>query len=82
MEQARQLRQRARQIEQPRSLLSTKELAVIFLLSHGMDFRKIAGTLFVSPETVDSRINQVRKKLGAKNRTHAVAIALRLGLID
>ncbi len=76
------LAERARAIERERPLTG-RELAVVILLSHGMGYKEIGETMFVATETVRHDYGRkIRKKLGARTISHAVATALRLGLID
>lgn len=61
--------------------LSQKEMRVLVLLSEGHANCAIAERLFVSESTVKTHLRKINDKLGAKNRTHAVVIARRLGLL-
>jgi DNA-binding CsgD family transcriptional regulator len=61
--------------------LSEKEASVLRELALGRPTEEIAELLFVSPHTVRSHVKNAMKKLGARNRAHAVAIAIRSGLI-
>ncbi len=75
------LTDRAREIA--RAPLGRRELAVVFLLSHGMNYKEIGETIHVSSETVrHDYAKGIRGKLGARTTAHAVSTALRLGLID
>jgi len=55
------------------------ELTVLAFLSHGLTVPMIADTLEI--HTVKSEVRSARYRLKAKNTTHAVAIAVRRGLI-
>jgi DNA-binding CsgD family transcriptional regulator len=57
------------------------ELTVLGFLSHGMTLQMIADTLDLSRHTVYSQSRSARYRLKAKNTPHAVAIAIRRGLI-
>jgi DNA-binding NarL/FixJ family response regulator len=61
--------------------LNDRELAVLRLLSEGSDTREIAQRLAYSERTVKTVIQDVTRRLGLRNRSHAVAYALRQGLI-
>jgi DNA-binding CsgD family transcriptional regulator len=61
--------------------LSARELEVLALVAHGLSTDSIAGELFVTPNTVRSHVTSILDKLRARNRPHAVAIALSAGLI-
>lgn len=63
------------------ALLTPRELAVLRLASNGLRTRKIAELLELGEETVRSHMKKAQSKLGAKDRVHAVAQALRLQLI-
>jgi LuxR family transcriptional regulator, maltose regulon positive regulatory protein len=61
--------------------LTDRELEVLRLLAAGRRNRDIAAELVVSLETVKKHTSHIFAKLGAANRTQAVAHARRLGLI-
>lgn len=63
-------------------LLSNRELDVLRILASGVSNREIAKALFVGEETVKSHVARILRKLNAENRTQAVSIAQRLGLIN
>jgi DNA-binding CsgD family transcriptional regulator len=60
---------------------SGRDLDVLALAASGLRNREIGDRLGISEETVKSHIHGVLVKLPARNRTHAVAIAIRRGLI-
>jgi DNA-binding NarL/FixJ family response regulator len=64
-----------------RVTLTEREREILRLLSRGSSNEEIAEQLFLSPETVRAHVVKASKKLGARNRTHAVVEALRLSLI-
>lgn len=57
-------------------------LDVLQEMSHGHDRKETARRLFLSPETVMSHTKKARQAFNAKNTLHAVAEALRRGLIE
>lgn len=61
--------------------LTQPELAALKLTARGYSTRETAGALRKSPETVKAQLGLARLKLGARNTTHAVVIALDAGLI-
>ncbi len=61
--------------------LTSRELEVLAMLSAGTPNQAIAGELFVTVSTVKKHVSHVLAKLGAANRTQAVAQARELGLI-
>jgi DNA-binding NarL/FixJ family response regulator len=62
--------------------LSERETDVLRYLSGGNRNRDIAERLFISEETVKSHIKHIMEKLGANDRTEAMAIAVRRGIIQ
>src|SRR3712207_3999103 len=61
--------------------LTPRELEVLGLISQGLQNSEIASQLFVTERTVKFHVSSILAKLGADNRTEAVAIAARRGLI-
>jgi DNA-binding NarL/FixJ family response regulator len=61
--------------------LTKREAEVLQLIADGLMNKQIAQRLYVSPETVKSCLDELRMKLDANNRAHAVSIAIRHGLI-
>jgi DNA-binding NarL/FixJ family response regulator len=62
--------------------LTSRELEVLKHIAHGNRNRDIAERLFVAEETVKVHVKHIMDKLGAKDRTEAVAIAVRRGIIQ
>jgi DNA-binding NarL/FixJ family response regulator len=62
--------------------LSPRELEVLNKVAAGNSNRRIAAQLMVSEDTVKAHMKSIMSKLGANDRTHAVTIALRRGIID
>jgi LuxR family quorum-sensing system transcriptional regulator SolR len=62
--------------------LSAREVEILSLASHGKTAPEMAAVLAISERTVAFHINNIVEKLGASNKTHAVANALRHGLIE
>lgn len=69
------------QIDNQTQLLSIREKNIIELFSQGFGNEEIGAKLYISPHTVRTHRNNIRNKMGAKNTTQAVAIALREGFI-
>jgi len=61
--------------------LTDRELEVLRLIAAGRSNQRIAHDLFVALDTVKKHVTHVLGKLGAENRTEAVARARQLGLI-
>jgi DNA-binding NarL/FixJ family response regulator len=62
--------------------LSEREIGVLRQIVDGSRNKDIAGRLFISEETVKIHIRHIMKKLGASDRTQAVTIAARRGIIE
>ena len=62
--------------------LSEREIAVLRLVACGMANKVIAGELAIGEETVKAHMKSILAKLGANDRTHAVTIALKRGIIE
>lgn len=74
-----------RQVLSPRGLtfsgLTERELQVLRLVADGRDTAEIAGILAYSERTVKNIIHDVTSRLQLRNRSHAVAWAMRQGLL-
>jgi DNA-binding NarL/FixJ family response regulator len=81
----RQVGQLQRQVLSPRGLtfsgLTEREAAVLRLLADGYDTAEVGKHLFYSERTVKNIIHDVTSRLELRNRAHAVAYAIREGLI-
>jgi DNA-binding NarL/FixJ family response regulator len=66
---------------QPLEPLTARELEVLQLLAEGQTNRQIAGRLVVTERTVKFHVSSILAKLGAGNRTEAVALANQRGLV-
>ncbi len=62
-------------------MLSRRETQCLGLLAAGFSNRGIAETLVISEPTVAMHLKNARKRLGARTREHAVAIAISCGFI-
>ena len=62
--------------------LTPRELDILFELARGSTDREIAARFVLSEGTVKTHLRHILRKLGARNRTQAVAYVLRKGLID
>ena len=61
--------------------LSARETEVLHLFAHGALPSQVAQQLYVSPKTVKNHLSHIYAKLGVANRTQAVAVAVRLGIV-
>lgn len=62
--------------------LTPREEDVLRMVARGLSNKAIAHTLFVSERTAKFHVSSILSKLGASNRTQAVAIARRRGLVN
>jgi DNA-binding NarL/FixJ family response regulator len=62
--------------------LTEREIEVLRHIARGNRNREIAALLFISEETVKVHIKHIMEKLRASDRTQAVAIAVRRGIIQ
>jgi DNA-binding NarL/FixJ family response regulator len=62
----------------PAHVLTKREREVLGLLATGMTGEQAAEELFLSPETIRTHVRNAMRKLDARTRVHAVALALRL----
>lgn len=69
-------------IRRAAALLSAREAEVLTQVALGRTGQAIAAELFLAPATVESHVSRALGKLGAANRPHGVALALRAGEID
>ncbi len=62
--------------------LSPREVDVLRLIAGGNANKVIASELAITEETVKGHVKNILAKLAASDRTHAVTIALKRGIID
>ena len=62
--------------------LTSREIDVLRLIAAGSANKEIAAQLSITEETVKSRVKNILLKLGASDRTHAVTIGLKRGIIE
>jgi DNA-binding NarL/FixJ family response regulator len=61
--------------------LTSREISVLEQVAAGHRNKDIGESLFISEETVKTHLKHIMEKLGARDRTQAVAIAVRRGMI-
>lgn len=66
----------------PLALLSPRERQILPLVAEGKTSVQIAEGLFLSPKTVDTYRSRLMEKLGVKDRTALIRLAIRHGLIE
>lgn len=62
--------------------LSDREIGVLRLVASGEANKQIAWTLSISEDTVKAHMKSIFSKLGVADRTHAVTVAARRGIIE
>jgi two-component system, NarL family, response regulator LiaR len=72
----------AKERDRKAETLTEREVEILQLLAMGHTNRDIAGKLFISPDTVKTHLEHIYQKLGATDRTAAVAEAMRRRLIE
>ncbi len=74
--------QQQRETASPAITLTERELQVLRGMSEGKSNAEIGRELFVSEDTVKTHARRLFRKLGARDRAHAVASAFRAGLVN
>jgi DNA-binding NarL/FixJ family response regulator len=64
------------------SLLTSREIGVLQLIAEGNANKVVADRLAITEDTVKAHVRNILSKLAANDRTHAVTIALKRGIID
>lgn len=72
----------ARALQHDGATLSPRDERLLEFLSNGMTDERIGEELHLSSETVRANVRKVVRTLGARNRAHAVALALKTGVIQ
>ena len=62
--------------------LTPREADILRLVASGNANKEIAARFFLTEETVKSHVRSILAKLGANDRTHAVTIGVKRGIID
>jgi DNA-binding NarL/FixJ family response regulator len=62
--------------------LTAREIEVLREITTGKRNRDVAESLFISEETVKAHVKHIMEKLGARDRTEAITIAVRRGIIQ
>jgi two-component system, NarL family, response regulator len=62
--------------------LTAREIDILKQVAAGNANKMVADTLHISEETVKSHMRSILSKLGANDRTHAVTIAIKRGIIE
>ena len=59
--------------------LSTQQIVILRLIAQGLSSREIATQLYLSENTVKGYVQEILHRLGVKNRTEAVMVAVKQG---
>lgn len=65
-----------------KELLTPHELEILRMVAAGATNRQVAQHLFISVETVKSHLETIYRTLEVSDRAHAVAVAMRKGLLE
>jgi len=65
--------------EQEPEPLSAQQLVILRLIAQGLSSREIANQLYLSENTVKGYVQEILHRLGVKNRTEAVMMAVKQG---
>lgn len=68
--------------QEPGSLLTERERAVVALIAQGLETQEIADELYVSAATVKTHVRNAMEKLGAHTRAQMVAVVLTGGAAE
>jgi DNA-binding CsgD family transcriptional regulator len=61
--------------------LSPRQTEILFWVASGLENKQIARLLYITPHTVHSHMQEIRYRLRATSRAHAVAIGVACGII-
>lgn len=61
--------------------LTKRELELLRYIANGKTYTEIGTALGIAPQTVKNHMPLIKLKLGAKNATHATALALRYSIL-
>ena len=62
-------------------LTGVREREVLLLAARGLSGKEIAAKLFISERTVQTHLASIYDKLGAKNKTEAMLLAIKYGIV-
>jgi LuxR family quorum sensing-dependent transcriptional regulator len=74
--------ERSRRTRKRPNTITARESEVLKWVARGKSAREIAEILNITKRTVDAHVHSAIRKIGAVNRTNAVAIAIRDRIID
>jgi DNA-binding NarL/FixJ family response regulator len=73
---------RGDQRQRDAGLLTSRELEILRMAADGLTNREIGERIYVSVGTVKTHLDNIYRKLEVSDRAHAVAVALRRGLLE
>ena len=62
--------------------LTAREIEIATLTARGLSEKEIASEYSISPNTVRIHVENLKRRLGAKNKTHAIAMLLAANIIN
>jgi len=62
--------------------LTEREVEVLRCIAAGNPNKEVAAQLSIAEETVKAHVSRILSKLGARDRTHAVVIGVKRGIVD
>jgi DNA-binding NarL/FixJ family response regulator len=62
--------------------LTTREVEVLTMIAEGNSNKIIADRMFITEHTVKGHVKSILSKLGASDRTHAVTLGLKRGILQ
>ncbi len=65
-----------------KSLLTKKEIVVLYLVGDGLSNQEICHVLQLSDSTVRTHLRHIFSKLGARSRSHAVSLASKQNILE
>ncbi len=83
---ARSMLEEVRRIDQPRTeeeerVVTKREEEVLQLIADGCSTPEVAQKLYISQKTVKNHLASIYEKLNARDRTQAVLLAVRMGIV-
>jgi DNA-binding CsgD family transcriptional regulator len=81
-EQSPQNSRSSRRVQEQGVELSKREIDCLQVAAEGKTARETSEQLALATRTANFHINNAMNKLGASNKTHAVVLAMRMGLLE
>jgi two-component system, NarL family, response regulator DegU len=81
MAEEKRIQASEKEIRRPLHLLTKRECEVLQLLADGKSNRGISESIFISEKTVKNHVSSILQKMNAKDRTHAVVVAIKNGWV-